>query len=94
VGFHVEAIGPNTVGLRRSGYTLADLRAVKEAFRLLYLSGLPRAEVLAQLELGPAICQEIAGFVRSSKRGICPSRRRLRARTSPDATADAMETEA
>jgi UDP-N-acetylglucosamine acyltransferase len=76
VGFHVEAIGPNVVGLRRSGYTASDLRAVKEAFRLLYLSGLPRAEVLSRLEEGPAISQEIAVFVRGSQRGICPARRR------------------
>lgn len=88
VGFHVEAIGPNVVGLRRSGYTAADVRAVKEAFRLLYLSGLPRAEVLSRLEEGTAISQEIAAFVRGSQRGICPARRRRGGAGDPASTAE------
>lgn len=76
VGFHVEAIGPNVVGMRRAGYKSADVRAVKEAFRLLYLSGLSRSEALSQLEAGPEVSREIAAFARSSKRGICPPRRK------------------
>ncbi|MCC6263486.1 MAG: acyl-ACP--UDP-N-acetylglucosamine O-acyltransferase [Bryobacterales bacterium] len=76
VGFHVEAIGPNVVGMRRAGYKSADVRAVKEAFRLLYMSGLSRAEALSQLEAGPEVSREIAAFARSSKRGICPPRRK------------------
>ncbi|MDZ7637905.1 MAG: acyl-ACP--UDP-N-acetylglucosamine O-acyltransferase [Bryobacterales bacterium] len=80
MGFRVEAIGPNIVGMRRAGYKSADIQAVKEAFRLLYLSGLPRADALAQMDAGPAVSREIAAFVRSSKRGICPSRRKTRFR--------------
>ncbi len=81
VGFHVETIGPNTVGMRRAGYKSADVRAVKEAFRLLYMSGLSRAEALARLEAGPDVSREIAAFVRSSQRGICPSRRKSQRRS-------------
>ena len=40
VGFHVEAVGPNLVGMKRAGYKLDDVRAVKSAFRILYLQGL------------------------------------------------------
>lgn len=86
VGFNVEAIGPNIVGMRRAGYKSSDVRAVKEAFRLLYTSGLSREEALEQLDAGPEVAREIAAFARSSKRGICPSRRKtLRRAMAEDA---------
>lgn len=93
VGFRVKAIGPNTVGMRRAGYKSADVLAVKEAFRLLYMSGLPREEVLARLEAGPAVSREIAAFVQSSKRGICPARRKSIRRTDELATGEATDGE-
>lgn len=89
VGFRAEAIGPNLVGMRRAGYKSADVRAVKEAFRLLYMSGLPRTEVLERLEAGPDVAREMAAFVRSSKRGICPSRRKSLGRGAPEGLDDA-----
>ena len=79
VGFHVEAVGPNVVGMKRARCTLADVKAVKHAFRVLYFSGLPRAEGLELLETGSdasEITREIAAFVRASKRGICWARRK------------------
>ena len=88
VGFRVEAIGPNVVGMQRAGYKSADVRAVKEAFRLLYMSGLPRTEALEQLEAGPEVAREMAAFVRSSKRGICPPRRKSLRRTGAEDEAD------
>ncbi len=91
VGFRVEAIGPNAVGMRRAGYKSADVIAVRNAFRLLYLSGLSRAEALARLEAGPAVSREIAAFVRSSKRGICPPRRRTLQRKGPHGWTEAEE---
>ncbi|MCL4849986.1 MAG: acyl-ACP--UDP-N-acetylglucosamine O-acyltransferase [Bryobacteraceae bacterium] len=93
VGFRVEAIGPNTVGMRRAGYKSADVLAVKEAFRLLYMSGLPRGEVLARLEAGPDVGREMAAFIRSSKRGICPARRKSLRRTDELATGEAADGE-
>ncbi|MCW5964517.1 MAG: acyl-ACP--UDP-N-acetylglucosamine O-acyltransferase [Bryobacterales bacterium] len=79
VGFHVEAVGPNPVGMKRAGFTLKDVRSVKFAIRTLYLQGLPRADALAELETGDQatdITREIATFVRASKRGICWARRK------------------
>ncbi|MCZ2154127.1 MAG: acyl-ACP--UDP-N-acetylglucosamine O-acyltransferase [Bryobacterales bacterium] len=82
VGLRVKAIGPNVVGMRRAGYSSTDVQAVKEAFRVLYLSGLPRADALERLDAGPGVSREIALFVRSSRRGICPARRKLLRRSN------------
>lgn len=90
VGFHVEAVGPNVVGMKRAGYAAADVRAVKQAMRTLYRSGMPREEALRTLETGDgasAISQEIAAFIRQSKRGICWARRRQAAADVPGADA-------
>lgn len=79
VGFHVEAVGPNVVGMKRAGYTASDVRAVKYAIRTLYRAGLSREQALTELETGESsssVSREIAAFVRSSKRGICWARRR------------------
>ncbi len=40
----------NLVGLKRSGLTLEEINLLKKAYRLLYHSGLPFKEALAQLE--------------------------------------------
>ena len=65
--------GPNIVGLRRAGANSALVRAMKEAHRLVWRSGLPRPEALAQLEKEygalPEV-QEFLAFVRASERGI------------------------
>lgn len=76
VGFNVKAIGPNVVGMRRAGMKSEDLRAVKWAFRVLYLNGLSRQDALSELDAGPAPSREISEFVRASARGICGARRR------------------
>jgi UDP-N-acetylglucosamine acyltransferase len=79
VGFHVEAVAPNVVGMKRAGKAATDVRAVKHAMNVLYRSGLAREDALKTLEEGTEACaitQEIAAFIRSSKRGICWARRR------------------
>ena len=51
-------VGLNRVGLRRAGFTAEQMSELKEAYRLIYRSGLPWDEMLASLEaqfpLGPA----------------------------------------
>ena len=67
-------------GLRRAGFTASELRALKEAYRLLLRAGLPLDEALRQLaELNDANVNEMIEFVRGSKRGFChePSRGRI-----------------
>lgn len=67
-----RACGLNVVGLRRAGFTASDLRALKEAYRLLLRAGLPLDEALQQLgQMHDANVNELIEFVRGSKRGFC-----------------------
>jgi UDP-N-acetylglucosamine acyltransferase len=64
----------NTIGLRRAGYGSALRKEVKEAFTLLYRSGLNASQ--AREESGKrSWSKEVSvfwTFVATSKRGICP----------------------
>jgi len=66
-------LGLNVVGMRRAGMTAEERGQVKEAFTVLYRSGLTTPEALALLEShfteGPG--REFLDFVKTSKRGIC-----------------------
>ena len=67
-----RACGLNVVGLRRAGFKAGEVRALKEAYRLLLRAGLPLEEALAQLvRLDDANVNELIEFVRGSKRGFC-----------------------
>lgn len=64
----------NVVGLRRAGYSPALRKEVKDAFELLYLSGLNSSQALEESKRrswsnGVSLFWE---FVATSKRGICP----------------------
>ena len=63
----------NQVGLERAGVEKTTVRAIKDAFRILYRSDLNTAQALERMrvELGelPEI-QQLIEFVASSKRGI------------------------
>lgn len=66
--------GPNVVGLRRAGVSREVMSALKETYRLIWRSGMPRTDALAQLEqeygdVSQVI--ELIAFIRSSERGIC-----------------------
>jgi UDP-N-acetylglucosamine acyltransferase len=66
-------LGLNVVGLRRAGFTPAQRAAVKEAFGLLYRSGLNVGQAVEKMKQrfadGPA--KEMTDFVEASRRGIC-----------------------
>ncbi len=64
--------GLNEVGLDRRGYSTDGIKALRAAYRILFRSGLPRAEALARVraELGGLEVEILATFVESSKRGI------------------------
>lgn len=68
-GFEARPSGLNLVGLRRAGFSNERIRELKQAYRLLYLSGLAGAEALRRLEELPS-AGELAAFIRSSQRGI------------------------
>jgi UDP-N-acetylglucosamine acyltransferase len=84
--FNVAAHGLNLVGLRRAGINREIIRQLKEAYRLLYRSGLPQNEALARIEkeFSSEEARQLAAFVRSSKRGICRDARNAVSRNSSE----------
>ncbi|MFW5692754.1 MAG: acyl-ACP--UDP-N-acetylglucosamine O-acyltransferase [Thermoguttaceae bacterium] len=76
-------VGVNRVGLRRAGLAPREIRQIKDAYRIIYRSGLLWREVLERLRVeftaGPAA--EFYAFLGSTQRGITPERR-----TPPAAT--------
>lgn len=71
--FNVTPMGLNIVGLRRAGFSAADVRALKQAYQLLYKSGLKLEDALSRIleEVPTEHTQHLVAFIRSSKRGIC-----------------------
>lgn len=66
----------NVVGLKRAGVSKEARTELKWAFKMLYRSGIPRGEALDKM-LKESNCDEVkdlANFVKSSVRGICPHR--------------------
>ncbi len=71
--FNVAPKGLNLVGLRRAGFSREEIGALKEAYRILYRSGLKLADALARIEseLNTEHTRHLVRFVRASERGIC-----------------------
>jgi UDP-N-acetylglucosamine acyltransferase len=67
--------GVNVIGLKRAGFSAKDRDEIKDAFKLLYASGLNISQALekaASMKLG-APAREFFDFVANAKkRGICP----------------------
>jgi UDP-N-acetylglucosamine acyltransferase len=75
-GHPARARGLNVVGLRRAGVAAAQLRALKEGYRLLLRSGLPLEEALSRMAaVGDPLVDEMAAFARSAKRGFAHAHR-------------------
>ena len=73
--------GLNIVGMRRAGLSANDRNEIKEAFKLVYLSGLNTSQALdkARTIAFGAPAREFLDFVASAKkRGICPLKRGTR----------------
>jgi UDP-N-acetylglucosamine acyltransferase len=73
-----SVFGLNIVGLRRAGFSEKDRDEIKQAFKLVYLSGLNTSQALGKAKTitfgAPA--REFLDFVASSKkRGFCPLKR-------------------
>ena len=65
--------GLNVVGLRRNGFAAAQRAQIKQAFGLLYRSGLNVSQAKARLraETGNPFAAEFADFLDHAQRGIC-----------------------
>jgi UDP-N-acetylglucosamine acyltransferase len=70
-------VGLNKVGLRRAGFTASDMAQLKQAYRMIYRSGLMWKEMLEALRTqfthGPAA--EYLPFFLGGKRGFVQERR-------------------
>jgi UDP-N-acetylglucosamine acyltransferase len=71
--FNVAAKGLNMVGLKRAGFSLAEVGALKTAYKLLYRSNLKLENALERIEAEAPTehTRHLVAFVRGSKRGIC-----------------------
>lgn len=80
-GYRVDTVGLNLIGLRRAGFTAAQIGTIKAAYRMLYRSGLKLEAALLKIaaEADDAHTRHLVAFIRSSKRGICRDRGRIQA---------------
>ncbi len=72
-GYHMSLSGLNTVGLKRKGLSNDDIRALKTAYKTIFMgSGLlkDRLSEVEGLSLGNVYVDELIAFVRSSERGV------------------------
>jgi len=73
-----SVFGVNVVGLKRAGFSAKDREEIKNAFELLYTSGLNISQALekaATLNVGAAAREFFAFVAAAKKRGICPLKR-------------------
>jgi UDP-N-acetylglucosamine acyltransferase len=72
-GFNVEARGLNVIGLKRAGFTFAQVARLKKAYQVLYRSGLLLTAALTKIEqeLADENTLHLVSFIRRSERGIC-----------------------
>jgi UDP-N-acetylglucosamine acyltransferase len=72
--------GLNTVGLRRAGFSTEERRALKDAYRILFRSGLALEDALGEMsELNDENVAHLVNFIRGSRRGFSRARRDERA---------------
>ncbi|MDY6813970.1 MAG: acyl-ACP--UDP-N-acetylglucosamine O-acyltransferase [Pseudomonadota bacterium] len=72
-GLPGEPRGINAEGLRRHGFSAAEIQAVKRAYRLLYRQGLRLEDALTQLQTlaeEEPVVAPLAAFIGSSRRGL------------------------
>jgi UDP-N-acetylglucosamine acyltransferase len=76
--FNVAVKGLNIVGLKRAGFSLDEIRKLKEAYRLLYRSNLKLDDALKRIEteIDSPHARHLVEFIRASERGICREGRR------------------
>jgi UDP-N-acetylglucosamine acyltransferase len=63
----------NLVGLRRAGLSSQAVRAIRDAFKILFLRSRNLKLALAEVEAGTPTgeVRELVDFIRASKRGVC-----------------------
>jgi UDP-N-acetylglucosamine acyltransferase len=76
-GYEIEPKGLNIVGLKRAGVSANDIATLKDAYKLLYRTGLKLEEALTRIEaeLRSEHALHLVKFIRESKRVISRERR-------------------
>jgi UDP-N-acetylglucosamine acyltransferase len=70
-GDRAKLVGLNLVGMKRRKMPMEEVNAVKDAYRILFMSKLLLKDALAQIEQIESIAvREIVNFIKNSKRGI------------------------
>ncbi len=72
-GDRAKTVGLNLVGLKRRGFSAEVIRSIKNAYKLIFRSGLRLEEALARIDEAGEISPELdlfISFVRDSQRGI------------------------
>jgi UDP-N-acetylglucosamine acyltransferase len=72
-GNRAKPFGLNVVGLRRDGFSTEEIHALKQAYRIVYASGLNTSQALEKLEQelsGSPAVQHFIDFIKRSQRGI------------------------
>jgi UDP-N-acetylglucosamine acyltransferase len=72
-GYPLAVVGLNIVGLKRRGFTAAQLGPLRSAFRLLFQSGLNTSQALDRIATDIEPTEEVGhlvAFIRASARGI------------------------
>lgn len=66
--------GVNVVGLKRAGFDERRIRAIKEAFRVLFRKGRNLSLAIKEVESSGRVSSDVTtllDFIKSSKRGVC-----------------------
>ncbi len=76
-GLSSYVVGLNQIGLRRAGYSGAEVRRLKDAYRVIYRSSLTWNEILARLkdEFCEGLAAQFHQFLSTTTRGIVQERR-------------------
>ncbi len=75
-GHRAEVVNLNVVGLRRAGFSPAQRKAIKQAYKLIYKSGLKLQAALDELKAAEPTSEvsHIIEFIEGSERGIISHR--------------------
>ncbi len=76
-GFTSKVVGLNVIGLRRRGFSAAEIDQLKQAYRLIFQSGLAWEALLAELErtFTQAPATQMLEFLRTTQRGYVRARK-------------------
>lgn len=75
-GIPAKVYGLNNVGITRAGISSESRRGLKQAYKLLYRSGLTLTKAISVIEQEVESCEEVdhfLRFLRDAERGICRS---------------------